>query len=98
MRNEKVDTIIIRPSIVGPAAQEPFEGWAGNKPSTLVAAAPFDFSNLRFWHFRFSILTFSIFDFDIDFGCLQHQTPKSTTTITTTTTTTTLVGLIADRA
>ena len=39
MRNEKVDTIIIRPSIVGPAAQEPFEGWAGNKPSTLVAAA-----------------------------------------------------------
>ena len=24
-----------------------------------------DFSNFRFWHFRFSILTFSIFDFDM---------------------------------
>jgi hypothetical protein len=34
-----VDTIIIRPSIVGPAVESPFEGWAGAKPSTLVAAA-----------------------------------------------------------
>ena len=33
------NTIIIRPSIVGPAVQEPWEGWAGSKPSTLVAAA-----------------------------------------------------------
>lgn len=34
-----VDTIIIRPSIVGPAVENPFEGWAGGRPSTLVAAA-----------------------------------------------------------
>jgi thioester reductase-like protein len=31
--------IIIRPSIVGPSVQEPSEGWAGDKPSTIVAAA-----------------------------------------------------------
>ena len=34
-----VKTIIIRPSIVGPSVQEPVEGWAGVKPSTIVAAA-----------------------------------------------------------
>ena len=34
-----VKTIIIRPSIVGPSVQEPVEGWAGEKPSTIVAAA-----------------------------------------------------------
>ncbi|KAL3775736.1 hypothetical protein ACHAW5_005891 [Stephanodiscus triporus] len=34
-----VKTIIIRPSIVGPSVQEPSEGWAGEKPSTIVAAA-----------------------------------------------------------
>jgi alkyldihydroxyacetonephosphate synthase len=34
-----VKTIIIRPSIVGPSVQEPAEGWAGEKPSTIVAAA-----------------------------------------------------------
>ncbi|KAL9182467.1 hypothetical protein ACHAXT_013119 [Thalassiosira profunda] len=33
------NTLIIRPSIVGPSVQEPFEGWAGEKPSTIVAAA-----------------------------------------------------------
>jgi len=33
------DTIIIRPSIVGPSISYPYEGWCGNKPSTLVAAA-----------------------------------------------------------
>jgi thioester reductase-like protein len=38
-RDTSVDTIIIRPSIVGPAVQEPYEGWAGDKPSTIVAAA-----------------------------------------------------------
>jgi nucleoside-diphosphate-sugar epimerase len=32
------DTIIIRPSIVGPALIYPYEGWAGSRPSTLVAA------------------------------------------------------------
>jgi alkyldihydroxyacetonephosphate synthase len=32
-----VNTIIIRPSIVGPAMETPFEGWAGEKPSTIVA-------------------------------------------------------------
>eukprot|EP00985_Skeletonema_marinoi_P018612 scaffold10417_cov137-Skeletonema_marinoi.AAC.36 len=38
-REQHVDTIIIRPSIVGPAACEPFEGWSGERPSTVVAAA-----------------------------------------------------------
>ncbi len=37
--NDEVNTIIIRPSIVGPSVQEPFEGWSGEKPSTIVAAA-----------------------------------------------------------
>ena len=37
--NKEVETIIIRPSIVGPSVQEPYEGWAGEKPSTIVAAA-----------------------------------------------------------
>ena len=34
-----VETLIVRPSIVGPAMYIPTEGWAGSKPSTLVAAA-----------------------------------------------------------
>ena len=34
-----VETTIIRPSIVGPSVEEPYEGWAGEKPSTIVAAA-----------------------------------------------------------
>jgi len=38
-KEQHVDTIIIRPSIVGPSAHEPFEGWAGERPSTIVAAA-----------------------------------------------------------
>lgn len=33
-----VPTLIIRPSIVGPALENPQEGWAGQKPSTIVAA------------------------------------------------------------
>ena len=37
--NQSVETIIIRPSIVGPSVHEPYEGWAGEKPSTIVAAA-----------------------------------------------------------
>ncbi|KAL3804981.1 hypothetical protein ACHAWO_001839 [Cyclotella atomus] len=37
--DRSVNTMIIRPSIVGPSAKEPFEGWAGEKPSTIVAAA-----------------------------------------------------------
>ena len=32
-------TLIIRPSIVGPAVETPFEGWAGERPSTIVAGA-----------------------------------------------------------
>ena len=39
LREKDVDTIIVRPSIVGPAACEPFEGWSGERPSTVVAAA-----------------------------------------------------------
>jgi dTDP-4-amino-4,6-dideoxygalactose transaminase/nucleoside-diphosphate-sugar epimerase/acyl-CoA-binding protein len=37
-KQEKVPTIIIRPSIVGPSLENPMEGWAGQKPSTIVAA------------------------------------------------------------
>ena len=39
LEERPVSTIIIRPSIVGPAVQSPFEGWAGDKPSTIVAGA-----------------------------------------------------------
>jgi glycerone phosphate O-acyltransferase len=38
MQNDP-STIIIRPSIVGPAVEAPYEGWVGQTPSTLVAAA-----------------------------------------------------------
>lgn len=38
-REKNVPTIMIRPSIVGPAVQHPHEGWAGDKPTTIVAAA-----------------------------------------------------------
>ncbi|CAB9514315.1 Alkyldihydroxyacetonephosphate synthase, peroxisomal [Seminavis robusta] len=36
---QNVETMIVRPSIVGPALESPEEGWAGQKPSTIVAAA-----------------------------------------------------------
>jgi alkyldihydroxyacetonephosphate synthase len=39
VKNSKVRTTIFRPSIVGPACEMPFEGWAGQRPTTLVAAA-----------------------------------------------------------
>jgi len=39
LKDESSDTIILRPSIVGPSAVTPWEGWAGNRPSTFVAAA-----------------------------------------------------------
>jgi 1-acyl-sn-glycerol-3-phosphate acyltransferase/nucleoside-diphosphate-sugar epimerase/acyl-CoA-binding protein len=38
VRNDP-NVLIIRPSIVGPAVETPYEGWAGHTPSTLVAAA-----------------------------------------------------------
>jgi dTDP-4-amino-4,6-dideoxygalactose transaminase/nucleoside-diphosphate-sugar epimerase len=38
-RSTTTKTLIIRPSIVGPALEHPWEGWAGCKPSTVVAAA-----------------------------------------------------------
>ena len=38
-RNRNVKTVVVRPSIVGPAVQQPYEGWAGDKPTTIVAAA-----------------------------------------------------------
>ncbi len=52
--NEKnVQTIIIRPSIVGPSIKEPSEGWAGDKPSTLVAGACLFLKNpYNLWTFR----------------------------------------------
>ena len=39
LRDKSIDTIIIRPSIVGPSVANPWEGWAGSKPSTFIAAA-----------------------------------------------------------
>ncbi len=39
LRQKTVDTIIIRPSIVCPSVESPFEGWAGDKPTTIVAGA-----------------------------------------------------------
>jgi dTDP-4-amino-4,6-dideoxygalactose transaminase/acyl-CoA-binding protein/nucleoside-diphosphate-sugar epimerase len=39
LQESPVSTMIVRPSIVGPSIESPFEGWAGEKPSTLVAAA-----------------------------------------------------------
>lgn len=39
LRQNETKTLVIRPSIVGPAIESPFEGWAGGKPSTLVAAS-----------------------------------------------------------
>jgi len=53
MRDKDVRTIIIRPCIVGPAVQEPFEGWAGDKPSTMVAGACLYLKNpYNLWSFR----------------------------------------------
>lgn len=53
MNEKSVETIIIRPSIVGPALQHPYEGWAGEKPSTLVAGACLYMKNpFNLWTFR----------------------------------------------
>jgi dTDP-4-amino-4,6-dideoxygalactose transaminase/nucleoside-diphosphate-sugar epimerase/acyl-CoA-binding protein len=46
------DVVIVRPSIIGPALQEPFEGWAGQKPSTIVAAT------CLYMKFPFSVWSF----------------------------------------
>ena len=32
-------SMVLRPSIVGPALQQPFEGWSGRMPTTIVGAA-----------------------------------------------------------
>ena len=39
LKRNEVETLILRPSIVGPAIEQPYEGWAGDKASTLVAGA-----------------------------------------------------------
>jgi glycerone phosphate O-acyltransferase len=53
MYEKDVKTIIVRPSIVGPSIQEPYEGWAGDKPSTLVAGACLYMNNpYNLWSFR----------------------------------------------
>lgn len=46
------DIIIIRPSIVGPAIESPFEGWYGRFPSTLIAAA------CLFFRFQWNVWSF----------------------------------------
>jgi perosamine synthetase len=52
MRDKRVRTIIIRPCIVGPAVQKPYEGWAGETPSTLIAGACLFLSTYNLWSFR----------------------------------------------
>jgi len=50
-QNSQVNTLIIRPSIVGPAVEAPFEGWAGDRPSTIVAGPCLHLSNQwNVWH------------------------------------------------
>eukprot|EP00957_Ditylum_brightwellii_P126685 9656015-Ditylum_brightwellii.AAC.1 len=38
LRNGGVNTIIVWPRIVSPAVSKPHEGWAGETPSTVIAA------------------------------------------------------------
>ena len=45
LADKSVTTLVIRPNIVGPAIETPFEGWAGKKPSTIVAGAAFHLSS-----------------------------------------------------
>lgn len=50
-QNNHVNTLIIRPSIVGPAVETPYEGWAGDRPSTIVAGPCLHLSNQwNIWH------------------------------------------------
>jgi perosamine synthetase len=46
------DTVIFRPSIVGPALVYPYEGWAGSRPSTVVAAA------CLYFHYQWNLWCF----------------------------------------
>jgi len=51
VRNDP-NTLIIRPCIVGPAVESPYEGWAGKTPSTIVAALCLYLSNqCSLWSF-----------------------------------------------
>lgn len=52
LTKSKVKTVVMRPSIVGPSAQYPHEGWAGTKPSTFVAAA------CLYLHFQWNLWCF----------------------------------------
>jgi hypothetical protein len=52
LRQSPNNTVIVRPSIIGPAVHAPFEGWAGQRPSTIVAAA------CLYMKFPFSIWSF----------------------------------------
>ena len=56
MQASNDDVVIIRPSIIGPALEEPFEGWAGQRPSTIVAAT------CLYMMFPFSIWSFGKHD------------------------------------
>jgi nucleoside-diphosphate-sugar epimerase/1-acyl-sn-glycerol-3-phosphate acyltransferase/acyl-CoA-binding protein len=51
-----VDTMIVRPSIVGPALESPTEGWAGLKPSTIVAAG------CLYWSYQWNLWSFGSYD------------------------------------
>ncbi len=52
LQNSSLNTIIIRPSIVGPAACESLKGWAGSRPSTITAAPCLYFSyQWNIWSF-----------------------------------------------
>jgi len=50
-QNNQINTMIIRPNIVGPAIEAPYEGWAGDRPSTIVAGPCLHLSNQwNVWH------------------------------------------------
>jgi 1-acyl-sn-glycerol-3-phosphate acyltransferase len=52
LQNCSLNTIIIRPSIVGPAFCESLKGWAGSRPSTITAAPCLYFSyQWNIWSF-----------------------------------------------
>ncbi|GAX13442.1 alkyldihydroxyacetonephosphate synthase [Fistulifera solaris] len=52
LQNISLNTIIIRPSIVGPAVCESLKGWAGSRPSTITAAPCLYFSyQWNIWSF-----------------------------------------------
>lgn len=52
LRRRNINTVVVRPSIVGPALACPVPGWSGEKPSTITAAPSLYFSyQFNVWAF-----------------------------------------------